>query len=73
MKLTFRWNETAAEGRMSEADVANLRAGYDGVHITELDFLQDCIGLLTDEYNFALSTFLKGKRANSSAPQPSVN
>lgn len=59
MKLTFTWNNQDGEARVSHTDLQRLRDGYNGVHITELDFLKDCIGLMTEEYNQALSTFLR--------------
>lgn len=59
MKLTFTWNNQDGEARVSRIDLQRLRDGYNGVHITEMDFLQDIIGLMTEEYNQALSTFLR--------------
>ena len=62
MKLSFTWNDSDGEARVSRIDLQRLRDGYDGMQIKELDFLQDCIGILTEEYNRARSTFLHRDR-----------
>lgn len=59
MKLTFTWNNQDGEARVSRIDLQRLRDGYNGGHITEMDFLQDIIFLMTEEYNQALNTFLR--------------
>jgi hypothetical protein len=51
MKLTFTWNETTGEAVASKADLKRI---HEAVSITEMDFLRDCIYIVTEEYNKAL-------------------